>query len=327
MYLCDKIYGEFDVNEPVFERIIRSETFRRLSGINMGCWSPRAPFYSTNYNRYEHSIGVWLLLRKYGASVPEQIAGLIHDVSHSAFSHLSDRIFGGCESAQTAQYQDSIHDNFVKNSELAHIITDCGYDLDFILDDTNFPLKELSLPDLCADRMDYCLRATLHLKSYGYMLDLDVKRLADSFVATPNGFVLRDQESARQFVRTFNFADEKIYSSFDNVFYEALMAQICRDAVARGIISRDDFWHLTDWELLKKMHDAGIDFSPMYSSPSDCRADEKDTSARIEYQKVRRINPLFITPDGSYQRLSDVDAEYAKYISSVPKYMEYKIKK
>ena len=126
MYIYDKIYGGFDVEEPVFERIIKSETFCRLAGINMGCWSPSMPFYTTDYDRYEHSIGVWLLLRKYGASIPEQIAGLIHDISHSAFSHLSDRIFGDSESAQTAQYQDSVHDSFVKKSEIAKITDSCN---------------------------------------------------------------------------------------------------------------------------------------------------------------------------------------------------------
>ncbi len=326
MYIYDKIYGGFDVEEPVFERIIKSETFCRLAGINMGCWSPSMPFYTTDYDRYEHSIGVWLLLRKYGASIPEQIAGLIHDVSHSAFSHLSDRIFGDSKSAQAAQYQDSVHDGFVKKSEIAKIITDCGYDLDFILDDKNFPLKELSLPDLCADRIDYCLRATLHLKHYGHMLDIDVVELANSFVATSQGFIMRDVESARCFARTFNFADERIYSSFENVFFEAMMAQICRDSIESGIIARNDFWEMTDWQILKKMQDAGVDFSKMYRNPAEWCACLCDISAITEYQKVRRIDPLFISADGTNKRLSDVDSDYSEYIKSIPKYKEYKIK-
>lgn len=327
MYIFDKIYGGFEVNEPVLQEIIKCKTFQRLADINMGSWTPQNPFLSAGYSRYEHSIGVFLLLRKYGASVMEQIAGLIHDVSHTAFSHLSDRLFGDDGSAQSSEYQDSVHDNFVKNSEIAGILEHYGYDVDQILDDRNFPLKENSLPDLCADRMDYGLRATVHLKRYGHMLDIDVEGLANSFVATDSGFVMRDLASARQFAKTFNFADERVYSCFDNVFFEAMMADICRDAMARGVLGREDFWNLTDWEILKKMSDAGTDFSKMYRNPSDWCADESDTNAQVEFQKVRRINPPFVDTDGTIRRLGDVDAEYAEYLGALPKYFEYKIKK
>ncbi len=327
MYIFDAIYGGFEIDEPVLQRIIKSKTFQRLIDINMGSWCPKNPFLSAGYNRYEHSIGVFLLLRKYGASIQEQIAGLIHDVSHSAFSHLSDRLFGDAASAQTSEYQDSIHDNFVKNSEIAEILEQYGYDVDQILDDRNFPLKENSLPDLCADRMDYGLRATLHLKRYGHMLDIDVCDLANQFVVTNGGFVMRDLDSARKFAKTFNFADEHIYSCFDNVFFETMMTETCRDALTHGALCSDDFWRLTDGQILKKMADAGIDFSKMYRNPNDWRADPTDATAQTEFQKVRRIDPPFVDTDGTIKRLSDVDADYAKYIAEQPAFFEYKIKK
>ena len=34
-----------------------------------------------------------LLIKKLGGSVEEQIAGLLHDVSHTAFSHVIDYVF------------------------------------------------------------------------------------------------------------------------------------------------------------------------------------------------------------------------------------------
>lgn len=326
MYIFDKIYGGFEVKEPVLQEIIKCKTFQRLANINMGSWTPQNPFLSTGYSRYEHSIGVFLLLRKYGASIMEQIAGLIHDVSHTAFSHLSDRLFGNEGSAQTSEFQDSVHNDFVKNSEIAQILDRHGYDVTEILNDRNFPLKEKSLPDLCADRMDYGLRATVHMKRYGHMLDIDVEKLADSFIATETGFVMCDLDAARRFAKTFNFADEHIYSCFDNVFFEAMMADVCHDALACGVLRREDFWNLTDWQIIKKMSDSGTDFSKMYRTPSEWRADESDTTAQIEFQKVRRIDPLFVDTNGTIRRLSDVDTEYAEYLAGLPKYFEYKIK-
>lgn len=326
MYLFDAIYGGFDITEPVLQDIIKSKAFQRLANINMGSWAPKNPFLSASYSRYEHSIGVFLLLRKYGASIQEQIAGLIHDVSHSAFSHLSDRLFGDKISAQTSEYQDSVHNDFINNSDIAEIIENHGFALGEILDDTNFILKEKTLPDLCADRMDYGLRAISHLKRYGYMLDIDVRDLANKFVVTDMGFVMQNIDSARQFTKIFNFADEHIYSCFDTVFFETMMTEICLDAITKGILTYDDFWKLTDWEILKKMQDSEIDFSKMYRNPEDWRADTTDISARTEFQKLRRIDPLLIDIDGKIKHLSEIDATYAQYIQNNPKYFEYKIR-
>lgn len=38
-------------------------------------------------------MGVMLLIKKLNGSIEEQIAGWIHDISHTAFSHLIDYVF------------------------------------------------------------------------------------------------------------------------------------------------------------------------------------------------------------------------------------------
>jgi len=327
MLVCDRIYGVMNVTEPVIEQIIAAPTFQRLQGIGMGPWIPNMPFYSIPVSRYQHSVGVFMMLRMHGASMPEQIAGLIHDVSHTAFSHLSDRLFGGEESAKYQEYQDDVHANFVKNSELAGIITNAGFDLDQILDDTDFVLKERDLPDLCADRLDYSLRAIPHMHCYGHLLECDEVALSHAIVATPDGFVMRDQAAAKLFAYTFNTTDAAIYSSFNGVFYEEMLTRICRDAIASGVLTRDDLFRLNDMQVIRKMHDAGVDFSRMYADPAQWRANDDDCDCCALPQKLRRVDPPFISPAGTVQRLSDVDPEFAKYITAQPKFVEYKIKK
>ncbi len=325
MTCCDNIWGVVKTSEPVFRDIIVSPTFQRLQGINLGPWCPNMPFYSTPISRYQHSIGVLMVLRIHGASVPEQIAGLIHDVSHTAFSHLSDRIFGAPESSKTQSYQDDIHESFVKNSELADIMNRHGYDPDKILDESQFKLKERELPDLCADRIDYSLRALPHMHQYGKLLDCDEKVLAKSFVATPNGFVMRDRISAQTFARAFNKTDEEIYSSYNSAFYEEMLAQICRESIARGILTKEDFFHMTDMQVIGKMHAAGVDFAPLYRTPSQWRQ-KTDQDGVTLLQKARRIDPPFLDENNNIQRLSSVDEDFAKYFAACPKYMQYKIK-
>lgn len=85
----DILYGNFIV-EPVLEALINSKAVQRLKNVHMA-----GPAYLTNSlwneTRYEHSIGVMLLVRKLGGSIEEQAAALLHDVSHTVDVALSNK--------------------------------------------------------------------------------------------------------------------------------------------------------------------------------------------------------------------------------------------
>ncbi len=85
MLITDALYGSFEI-DGVLEELILSERVQRLKGIHQA----GASFLVNskwNISRFEHSIGVMLLIKKFGGSVEEQIAALLHDVSHTVFSH------------------------------------------------------------------------------------------------------------------------------------------------------------------------------------------------------------------------------------------------
>ncbi len=118
MLVRDNIYGSFNVKEPVLVDLINSKAIQRLK------WIAEAPRFQNNDlmispNRYQHSIGVMLLLRKYGAALEEQMAGLLHDISYTAFSHTIDRIIGNPEKQD---YQDNRHRKFVYSTDVPQIL-------------------------------------------------------------------------------------------------------------------------------------------------------------------------------------------------------------
>ena len=85
----DRVYGEVVIEDPEILDLVACETFQRLRGIHQA--GPSAlPFPFKDVTRFEHSLGVFVLLRLLGAPLREQIAGLLHDVSHTAFSHAVD---------------------------------------------------------------------------------------------------------------------------------------------------------------------------------------------------------------------------------------------
>ena len=141
--------------EPVILDLISTPSLQRLQGVDQSGYP--APFFpgALKHTRFDHSLGVYFLLHRYNAPLEEQIAGLIHDVSHTAFSHCADYMQGDPNAGKTQSHQDDVFASFVRSSEIPEILARHSIDVEMILDDAQFPLKEQPLPDLCADRIDY----------------------------------------------------------------------------------------------------------------------------------------------------------------------------
>jgi HD superfamily phosphohydrolase len=114
MNYTDIVYGKHQISDKVIIELIKSPALKRLKKIQQsGYFHPF--FKGANFSRFEHSIGDYLLLKIYGAPIEEQIAGLIHDVSHLTFSHCIDYVFGA-ENGKTQGHQDN-NKTKVRNNE------------------------------------------------------------------------------------------------------------------------------------------------------------------------------------------------------------------
>jgi len=193
MKYIDKVYGEFDITEQIILELINSPSLQRLKGICQAGYHPvwiKPDMKVDEYchNRFAHSLGVYLLLRQYHASLEEQIAGLIHDISHSTFSHCIDYVLE-VGSEKEHNHQDNIFESFVKKTEIPKTIKRFGFDLEYILDEKNFPLKEKQLPDLCADRIDYSLRDAI---IFGELNEQDKNYLLENLAVENNNWVFKN---------------------------------------------------------------------------------------------------------------------------------------
>ncbi len=120
MFFNDSVYGTFTIGEPTLQELIASQPLQRLQDISMAGYAE--PFFPDSYHsRFEHSVGVCYLLSKFGASLKEQIAGLLHDISHTAFSHCID--YALLEGSQTHHtFQDDAFETFVTHSVIPQIL-------------------------------------------------------------------------------------------------------------------------------------------------------------------------------------------------------------
>ena len=127
MKIKDDIYGDFEI-EGVLEELINTKEFQRLKNIHQGGASY---LVNPNWNvtRYEHSVGTMLLIKKMNGTIEEQIAGLLHDISHTAFSHVVDFALN----KSNEDYHEEIYEKIIENSGIPEILIKHGYDYKDIL--------------------------------------------------------------------------------------------------------------------------------------------------------------------------------------------------
>ncbi|MEC1673745.1 HD domain-containing protein [Bacillus mojavensis] len=250
MEINDVLYGRHQI-DGVLEELIKSAPVQRLKGVYQG----GASFLVNpkwNVTRYEHSIGVMLLIKRLGGTIEEQIAGLLHDVSHTAFSHVIDFVFKN----EAEDYHENIFQQVIDQSEIPGILKQHGYDADdLLLNDTRWTLLEQPAPELCADRIDYTLR---DMYQYRQITLREAEIFLDHLVVR-NGRVFPDGiETAEWFVRVYYKEVIDFFMNPVNVYGYEYLAQTLKAALKHNVIAAEDLLK-TDQEVLGILHSSEND--------------------------------------------------------------------
>jgi HD superfamily phosphohydrolase len=307
MRVDDVVYGPVDLAEPVLLDLLASSAVQRLHGVlQHGITAVVGVTKPTT--RFEHSLGAMLLVRRLGAGLREQIAALLHDVSHTAFSHVIDYVFGGHDSQG---YHEEHKEQFVARSDLPAVLGRHGYDWRELIREEDFPLLEQPAPALCADRLDYFLRDSLefHLST-----PERIQEILDHLTVWHQRIVVDDLDVARWLARTYIACDQASWANFREVGLYEVTAQAIRTALRLGAISEADFWG-TDEELWARLHrsaDAELRRQlALVSAGTQFIWDDAAPTFRVS-TKVRTIDPAVLL-DGQARPLSDLDSQFAAY--------------
>lgn len=321
----DRIYGEVKIEEPVILDLINSPSMKRLKGVDQhGHFEPYFP--NTAFSRFEHSVGVFILLKKFNASLSEQIAGLLHDISHTVFSHVADFIFHD-GAGEYQNFQDDELENFIEKSEIPEILRKYGINYKDILDDSKFPLKEKELPDLCADRIDYFLREAKNVKK---AIQQEVDEFIDNFTIINNFWVFKDKDIAKKYAYLFLDINNFFWSGLETAVMFKTMGELMKYAMESGIIKREDLF-TTDrevWNKIRPVVEKDEKLKLLVDRADNkyvyIASDEEDFDLHT-FCKSRVVDPLFLE-NGNFKKVSDIDSEFANLeeIHSKPK--EYYIK-
>lgn len=307
MQYDDELYGRVEITDPVLLDLIASDALRRTKGIAQHGITALLGI-TPAFSRFDHSVGAMLLVRRLGAGVKEQIAALLHDISHTAFSHVIDFVFDD-HSGQS--YHEEKKEEVVAKSDIPGILERHGMDWREVMDEDQFPLLEQPSPALCADRLDYFLRDLKFLK---LATGGEIKASLESLKVVDQRIAIDDIDAARWLAYTFIEADRASWSSFREVGLYQLTAEAIKAANRLGFIEEADLWG-SDEALWKKLQSA--DHPDIFSlvkliTPGTrffwC---EEHPAFRVA-TKVRSIDPPVVN-GRSATPLSELDLAFARY--------------
>ncbi|MDQ3098596.1 MAG: HD domain-containing protein [bacterium] len=249
MVITDPVYGSFTITEPVLIELLSEPAVQRVRNVMQGGPTPIVCGWK-DFSRLEHCIGAMLIVRTQGGSLEEQVAALLHDIPHTAFSHVVDVVFSKND---TQNYHEEIKEQIIRNSSIPEILKKHDFSLDRVLNDENFPILERPSPNLCADRVDYALR------SYAYYYDRYVtsKDLFCHLTTLNDELVFDSIESAVSFGEIFVKLCHYCYGSIINMASYCVLADAVRHSLDTSVITEADLL-LNDrqlWQLLQSSGD------------------------------------------------------------------------
>jgi len=315
MTIIDPIYGRFEVKDSVLLELLNSSPLLRLKEINQHGASQYLFSWKKKTSRFDHSLGVMLLLRKFGASLEEQIAGLLHDVSHTAFSHVIDFVYP----SDTHEFHEKYYQEIILRSEVPQILEKHKISLDKVLDEENFSLLESKLPNLCADRIDYFLR---HMQDCGGDL-IKVKRHVKNLRVFQKEFVFSNQEVALDFATDYLDQNERFWAHPREIACYQILAEAIKIGLKEKILSKKDLF-TTDDEVMEKLQKSRnskiLKLIKLLNPELKIKLNKKNYDYHLK-TKLRYVDPKVLVK-GNFFRLSGLNPIFKKRLKGHNKKMK-----
>jgi uncharacterized protein len=310
MHYYDDVYGRCQVQEGLLTDLMRSSAVRRLRKVSQAGASSFVRPGRTN-TRHEHSVGVMTLTGILGGTEQERAAGLLQDLSHTAFSHTIDVLFEN----RKEQFHEDIFDSVIENSDVPQILKKHGTTWRELFSKENLGRVDASAPLLCADRIDYTLRDLIRT---GYLTASAARAFVEQLDFLDGIIVSTEVEAAEKFVVWYSHLVGDVFMNPVELYTHHVFAQLLKKALRVGVITEADLMSTDDVVLGKLLADDAHGLDAGLSEIRRVRSvtvGDQAHGVRV-YSKGRKIDPPVVV-NGQIRRLSEVRPETTKAWSKI----------
>jgi HD superfamily phosphohydrolase len=309
--------GKISVHHSLIQKIILSPAMERLKGIDQS--GPDVYLGSCpKFSRFDHSIGVWMLLKKVNAPLKEQIAGLLHDASHLTFSHVADFLYDMDNKEHS--YQDTIHLEYLKSTNILETLGDSFEINDLNPDLEEYKALEQPLPDMCADRIQY----NIHTGILTNLITQDQGRsMVDDLKFENQKWYFEDSILAYDFAKIPLYLTKNMWGSgYNHALYHYFSLALKR-ALALNLINKNHLHFGTDLEVMGiLLASPDQELQNLIKKCKDINSYFKIVGQNYDKYmnpKFRGIDPL-VKKEGDFFRLSDINKPFKQEYTDTKKW-------
>jgi HD superfamily phosphohydrolase len=315
------VFGDEYRFDDELKAIVDSEAMQRMKGVDQS-GPPR--YFGPNgsivpkFSRYEHSIGVCALMKKFGASLKGQIVGLLHDASHTVFSHVGDYIFARNinENVQEA-YQDKTHLDVMQKSKIEAILKKFGMSIED-LDTKNNKLLDQPLPDMCIDRIQYNIHTGVIL---GLISEDDANKIINNIKFEDDKFFFTDRKLAKKLADISLYLTSAFWGAEWNTSMNIHLAHALRTALHVGAVMIEELYSRDEvvMDKLLKSNNKTIQLYIQQCKNPHVKIESQQYRTEHFTPKFRGIDPLVDDGTGKLKRLTELDIMFKNQFEVIKK--------
>ena len=291
-----------------------TDAMRRLRNVGMNCGCEYTDFPRFRglapYSRFDHSLGVALIVWQHTRDKRQAMAGLLHDVATPVFAHVIDFLKGDY---LTQEATEAGTETMIRAShELCAVLKKYGLTVEEVKDYHRYPIADNDSPRLSADRLEYSVGNAIN---YGFAdpctaeaLYRDITVGENEYGETELVFTHLEQASA--------FADlalrcGKVYVCDEDRYAMQRLSEVLADALKAGVIAPDDL-NAAEPQIIagltanEETAKAWREFRALHTTQT-ADAVQPNGAWRKIYAKKRFIDP-YVAGQG---RVSALDADFA----------------
>lgn len=212
-------------------------------GMNCGCEYTKFPTFQNcqPYSRYDHSIGVALIIWHFTHHQTQTIAGLFHDIATPVFAHTIDFLNGDYETQESTEK--NTEQIITSSQEIMSLLKKYHIDVSQVIDYHIYPIADNDSPQLSADRLEYTLGNMLN---YGFCSIEQIKTFYNDLIVAFN-----EQDIEELSFQTTDIAiafsqmaiqNSYVYIADEDRFSMQALADIIHYAIDNHILTKQDLY-------------------------------------------------------------------------------------
>ena len=240
---------------PCLQVLAETPEMRRLQdvGMNCGCEYTAFPRFQNlrPYSRFQHSMGVGLIVWHFTQSPAQAVSGLLHDIATPVFAHVVDFLHG--DHVKQESTESSTQALISASPEIQKALSSLSLTCEAVADYHRYPIADNDTPRLSADRLEYTLG---NLYNYGICSLEQIRAFYQDLTVTANEdgtpeLSFQTPKIAAAFTQS-SLQTARIYIADEDRFAMQMLADLLKLALERRVLIPNDL-HTTEAAVIQKL--------------------------------------------------------------------------